>query len=192
MKHHNGSQSSKPVVAGNKQSKPRARAEHSCCKITANEVAIFGGWADRPLNDLWSFNFVDMEWRVLVSSGIQPRPRYRHSAEFIGNNLYILGGSDNNEDIPEQSRNLGIHVLSLSTMQWSHPPLSGGFNPFPRSGHGSTVIGVTTIAIFGGKYNNQVFSNSIAISFLDSLKFGDVVISRFSSTIWSYWMSKLW
>ena len=147
---------SKPVVLGNLQSKPKARAEHSCCKIGANEVAIFGGWAGRPMNDLWSFNFVDMEWRVLVSSGIQPRPRYRHTAEFIGSNMYILGGSDNNDDIPEQSRNLTIHVLSLTTMQWTHPTISGGFNPFPRSGHGSAVIGTVTIAIFGGKLNNQV------------------------------------
>ncbi len=97
-----------------------------------------------------------MEWRVLVSSGIQPRPRYRHTAEFIGSNMYILGGSDNNDDIPEQSRNLTIHVLSLTTMQWTHPTISGGFNPFPRSGHGSAVIGTVTIAIFGGKLNNQV------------------------------------
>ena len=143
-------------MAGNKQSKPRPRAEHSCSKISANEVAIFGGWTDRPMNDLWSFNYVDMEWRVLVSTGIQPRPRYRHTAEFVGNHLYVLGGSDNGDDVAQQSRNLGMHVLNLSTMQWHHPPVISGSNPFPRSGHGSAVIGALTIAVFGGKVNNQV------------------------------------
>jgi hypothetical protein len=33
---------SKPLVRGNKESKPAARAEHTACKTGANEVTIFG------------------------------------------------------------------------------------------------------------------------------------------------------
>ena len=39
----------KPVVAGTGQSRPAARAEHSCCRTGTNEVTIFGGWTDRPV-----------------------------------------------------------------------------------------------------------------------------------------------
>ena len=147
---------SKPLVHGGKDSKPPGRAEHSACKTGTNEVTIFGGWTGGgPSNDMWSFNYVDMEWRVAVSSGIQPRPRYRHTAEVVGLKMYLFGGSDNGADVAENSKYLSIHELSLETMQWSHPNISGS-NPFPRSGHCSTVIGAHSVAIFGGKRNDQV------------------------------------
>lgn len=146
---------SKPLVHGGKDSRPVGRAEHSACKTGTNEVTIFGGWATKPTNEMWAFNYVDMEWRVAVSSGIQPRPRYRHTAEVVGLRMYILGGSDNAEDVSENAKYLSVHELSLETMQWSHPNVTGS-NPFPRSGHSSTVIGAQSVAIFGGKRNDQV------------------------------------
>ncbi|RYH17592.1 hypothetical protein EON65_28400 [archaeon] len=146
---------SKPLVHGGKQSKPEARAEHSACKTGTNEVTIFGGWTSQPTNDMWTFNFVDMEWRPTITSGIQPRSRYRHTAEVIGTKMFLLGGSDNGDDSAEESKSLGLHELNLETMQWNHPTISGA-NPFPRSGHASSVIGAYSIALFGGKRNNTV------------------------------------
>ena len=58
-----------------------------CFLTGTNEVTIFGGWANKPLNDMWAFNYVDMEWREVVSSGIMPKPRYRHTCEVIGNKM---------------------------------------------------------------------------------------------------------
>lgn len=145
---------SKPII-NSKDVRPPARAEHSAVKTATNEVTVFGGWTTQPCNDLWIFNTVDMEWRLSISSGIQPRPRYRHTAEVIGNKMYVLGGSENNEDIAEDSRSLGLHELNLETMQWTHPILSGA-SPFPRSGHSSAVVGAFTIAVFGGKRNATV------------------------------------
>lgn len=149
---------SKPMVHGSKETKPVARAEHAAARTGTNEVTIFGGWSgDHALNDLWTFNFVDMEWQPVSTSGIQPRPRYRHTMEVIGNRLFILGGSDNIDDIAEtSSAHLAtIHELDLATMQWRQLSVSG-VNPFPRSGHASAVIGARSIAIFGGKKNNTV------------------------------------
>jgi Ras-related protein Rab-1A len=165
---------SKPIVHGNRSNKPPARCEHSVCKTGTNEVTIFGGWTDRPMNDCWAFNYVDMEWKQVVTSGIQPRPRYRHTAEIIGNKMYILGGSENGDDIADGSRHLGVHVLNLSTMEWSHPAISG-INPFPRSGHSSAVIGAKSIAIFGGKRNNEVYLNDIIL--LDVESFNTTLIN---------------
>jgi hypothetical protein len=135
--------------------RPQPRVEHSASKISANEVAIFGGWTDQPTNELWVFNYVDLEWRSTVTSGIQPRPRFRHTSEVINGKLFILGGSDNGEDNVDGARHLSFHELNLETMSWSHPELRGG-NPFPRSGHCSSVIGAKSIVIFGGKRNNEV------------------------------------
>ena len=60
-----------------------ARSEHSACKIATNEIGVFGGWTDQPTNEFWIFNYVDMEWTPGTTSGIQPRPRYRHTAEVV-------------------------------------------------------------------------------------------------------------
>lgn len=104
-----------------------------------------------------------MEWKPLVTSGILPRGRYRHTMEVIGNKMFVLGGVDNNQDLAEACQsNISFHALDLATMQWSHPTIKG-VNPFPRSGHSSAVIGAKSIAIFGGKYNTTTFYNDLLL-----------------------------
>ena len=154
----------KPIIVGHNINKPLPRVEHSACKISTNEIMIFGGLTDKegPTNDLWTFNIVDMEWKKQVSSGIQPKARYRHTSEMLGHTMYIFGGSDTNDDIAQGNTYLNLSELDLETMQWSHPILVGSV-PFPRSGHSSTVIGVNSVAIFGGKLNNQIYFNDLII-----------------------------
>jgi hypothetical protein len=69
--------------------------------------------------------------------------------------MIVMGGSDNNEDVADGQRHLAMHELNLDTMEWTHPELRGG-NPFPRSGHGSSVIGAHSVVIFGGKRSEEV------------------------------------
>ncbi len=115
---------SKPIVhRGSPTNRPIARTEHSATKIDTNEIAIFGGWTGRPASDLWIFNYVDMVWVEPVISGIRPKGRFRHTSEIIGKTLYILGGSDNIDDIADGCRNLNIHALDLNNMEWSHPEI---------------------------------------------------------------------
>lgn len=155
---------SKPLVHSSRESRPPPRAEHTACRTGTNEVTIFGGWGNETaLNDMWTFNVVDMEWKNVTTSGIQPRPRYRHTMEVIGNKVFVLGGVDNGEDLAEAcSSNVAFHVLDLSTLQWTHPSIRG-VNPFPRSGHSSAVIGAKSIAIFGGKFNHATFYNDLLL-----------------------------
>jgi len=178
---------SKPLVHGtrSKKQKPPARAEHCACKTSANEVTIFGGWLDSPSgpsNDLWTFNFVDCEWKEVQTSGIHPRPRYRHTSEIIASSrFFVLGGSDNGEDVADASHNnLGLHELNLETMQWSHPALKG-FSPFPRSGHGSCVVGATTIAVFGGKRSGEQFFNDVVL--IDTATFSTTLVNAVESCL---------
>jgi len=161
VQHTNGISTPVKTAGNGNGHKPLPRTEHTACKTATNEITIFGGWNSKPLNDLWTFNYVELEWKILITSGIQPRPRYRHTSELLGNKLYILGGSDNEQDNPELSRNLGFHILSMETMTWSHPNIAGT-NPFPRSGHASALIGAKSIAIFGGKRNATVSTKTNA------------------------------
>ena len=157
----------KPLVHGNLGTKPAPRIEHSSCKISANEIMIFGGWTTQPVNDVWVFNAVDMQWRQEVTSGIQAKPRYRHTSEVLGSKMYIFGGSDTPDDNAETCGYLSLHELDLETLQWSHPSLVGN-NPFPRSGHASAVVGATTVAIFGGKRNSTYYLNDLILIDLSS------------------------
>jgi hypothetical protein len=152
----------KPLVLGPRSSQPTPRADHSASKTGTNEVSIFGGWvgSNGPTNELWTFNVVEMEWKKSITSGIQPRARYRHTSEVIGTKLYILGGSENGEDVADGCRHLGLHELNIETMQWAHPFLAG-ISPFPRSGHCSAVIGAQTLAVFGGKRTAELFMNDL-------------------------------
>ena len=158
---------SKPLVHGSRQQKPSGRAAHSACKIGSNEVAVFGGWSERPLNDLWSFNYADMEWRLLSTQGVTPKPRYRHTSEFLAGKLYIFGGSDNARDVADGCSYLSLHELAMDSMTWTSPQLRGA-NPFPRSGHCTAVVGARSVAVFGGKRSNEVFLNDFVIVDLES------------------------
>ena len=115
-----------------------------------------------PTNDLIIFDYNDLEWKECITSGIQPKPRYRHTADVVMGKMIVMGGSDNSEDIADGSYNLRIHELKLDTMEWSHPELRGG-DPFPRSGHGSAVVGSHFVAIFGGKRSDEVLHRTVCI-----------------------------
>jgi small GTP-binding protein len=153
----------KPMIHGDKRDRPDRRTEHSASKIGTNQVAIFGGWTVKPESDLWVLDYVNMEWNRLLPSGIPPKPRYRHTSVVHDGSLYIMGGSDTGADeIRGTGSHLGIHKLSLSEMQWTHPDISGS-NPFPRSGHCSSLVGSGSVAIFGGKRSNIEFLNDLHI-----------------------------
>ena len=131
-------------------------------KVSANKVMVFGGYtkASRVTNDLWSFDHQDMEWTEEIVSGIKPKARYRHTAECVGSKMFVLGGVNNGEDDVSLCQHIGLSVLDLSTLQWSHPVLKGSAGLFPRSGHCSCVVGSHHIAIFGGKsLGKESYSN---------------------------------
>jgi hypothetical protein len=156
---------SKPIIpmSTSGRSNPMARAEHSASKIpNTNQVLIFGGWADGPCNELWVFDYVDLEWKEFATSGILPRPRYRHTSEISNAKFYILGGSDSPDDTCDGRSYLSFHELNLETLQWTHPELRGG-NPFPRSGHTSSVIGAHSLVVFGGKRSEEVSASLVLL-----------------------------
>lgn len=160
----NGSWSwSKPLI--NSKIRPPSRTDFSIVKVRTNVCMMFGGYTsdNKVVGDLWSLDYQNLEWREEAVSGIKPRPRYRHTAEVIGNKMYILGGVDNGDDDATQSKGstfATINVLNLETMEWSQPKLSGE-NPFPRSGHSSCVVGTDHIAVFGGKLKSDVYYNDV-------------------------------
>ena len=52
----------------------------------------FGGVAERPYNDTWSFNISTRKWTELQCTGSIPSPRSNHAAVLIDNVMYVFGG----------------------------------------------------------------------------------------------------
>jgi L-alanine-DL-glutamate epimerase-like enolase superfamily enzyme len=83
---------------------------------------------------------VDNEWTRVLAQGILPKARFRHTSEVrhtvlpvctgascktfhmcyqvIRDKMYVLGGSDNIEDVCDGIRGLGMSVLSLDSYRF--------------------------------------------------------------------------
>lgn len=178
---------------------PLPRAEHTATKTNTNEVTIFGGWIgstagriggestidNEYTNDIWTFNVIDREWKRVLTQGESPMGRCGHTAEFIQNKLYILGGRASVGPNSNISQNrLGLAVLDYSDMRWDYPNFtmkhiggSGGSNNssiFPRFGHSSATIGAKSLLVFGGIRLASSASANGGITYLNDLLLCDI------------------
>ncbi|KAE8615162.1 hypothetical protein XENTR_v10008429 [Xenopus tropicalis] len=83
-----------PVTKG---TPPSPRESHSavvyCRKDTGKpKLYIFGGMSGCRLADLWELNIETMTWLSPQSKGAAPLPRSLHTANIIGNRMYVFGG----------------------------------------------------------------------------------------------------
>ncbi|CAL8318385.1 unnamed protein product [Lota lota] len=149
-----------------KGGRPTARESHTAVAYAGRgspKLYIFGGMQGSRLDDLWQLDLDSMVWSSPATKGPRPLPRSLHSANIIGNKMFIFGGwvpysetakAKGSEWICTNS----LHALNLDAMSWqdlspdeqaqghskaphleledSHP---GG--PKPRAGHCSTTIG---------------------------------------------------
>jgi hypothetical protein len=177
---------------------PLPRAEHTTTKTNTNEVTIFGGWLgaaagragsdveNEYTNDIWTFNIVDREWKRVLTQGESPMGRCGHTAEFIQNKLYILGGraSAGPTGTNNDSSRLGLAVLDYSDMRWDYPAftskqigVSGGSSNasiFPRFGHSSATIGAKSLLVFGGIRLSSSTNSNNGITYLNDLLLCDI------------------
>ncbi|XP_030197882.1 host cell factor 2 [Gadus morhua] len=153
-----------------KGGRPAARESHTAVAYAGRgspKLFIFGGMQGRRLDDLWQLDLDSMVWSAPLTKGPRPLARSLHSANIIGNKMFIFGGW-----VPysEPAKTKGaewictnsLHALNLDTMSWQdlspeepaqgHPKPQdkppqleleeshpGG--PKPRAGHCSTAIG---------------------------------------------------
>ncbi|CAL8328301.1 unnamed protein product [Boreogadus saida] len=153
-----------------KGGRPAARESHTAVAYAGRgspKLFIFGGMQGRRLDDLWQLDLDSMVWSSPLTKGPRPLARSLHSANIMGNKMFIFGGW-----VPysEPAKTKGaewictnsLHALNLDTMSWQdlspeepaqgHPKPQdkppqleleeshpGG--PKPRAGHSSTAIG---------------------------------------------------
>ncbi|XP_061570599.1 host cell factor 2 [Cololabis saira] len=147
---------------------PSARESHTsvgCTSLGSPKLYIFGGMQGCRLNDLWQLDLDSMVWSKPQTRGPTPLPRSLHSANVIGNKMYVFGGWI---PVPESQRQTGLDwictnslsVLSLDSMSWQNlaadeqddlesqlqsqgPQVDDQYAcwPRPRAGHCSVAVG---------------------------------------------------
>lgn len=93
------------------------RAGHSSC-VFQEKILLFGGqvFAGKGkynfLNDFYSFDPKNNEWKYYTTKGDIPEPRSQHQAVIYKNMMIIVGGCDQNTLFND------IYALNLETLTW--------------------------------------------------------------------------
>ncbi|XP_077195852.1 host cell factor 2 [Paroedura picta] len=137
------------------------------------KMFIFGGMSGCRLNDLWELDIETMTWSKPETKGTVPLPRSLHTANVIGNKMYVFGGwvpqstEDNISSQDSEWKCTGsFSYLNLDTTEWvclisDSQEDKNNLLPGPRAGHCAVIIG-TRLYIWSGRdgyrkaWNNQV------------------------------------
>lgn len=149
---------------------PSARESHTAVAYTglgSPKLYIFGGMEGCRLDDLWQLDLDTMVWSMPETRGCRPLPRSLHSANVIGNKMYVFGGWI---PVPESERanfigtewicTNSLSLLNLDTMNWQNlgpeqqddiesqlqsqgPPSDDPYacRPRARAGHCTAAVG---------------------------------------------------
>ncbi|XP_023668423.2 host cell factor 2 [Paramormyrops kingsleyae] len=148
---------------------PSARESHTavahCSKSSYSpKLYVFGGMSGQRLGDLWQLDIETMTWSTPETKGPPPFPRSLHSANVIGNKMYIFGGWVPVLRTDDKPNALGeewictssLSVLNFDTMTWTslgppEPEAEGSSSgPRARAGHCATTIG-SRLYIWSGR-----------------------------------------
>ncbi|GAN07035.1 conserved hypothetical protein [Mucor ambiguus] len=79
---------------------PRPRHEHSVDAVGGRYLVVFGGLCYNSVgeNDVFVYDTFDNRWFVPPITGHVPHLRFGHASTVIGNNLYIHGGAQLDND----------------------------------------------------------------------------------------------
>jgi hypothetical protein len=89
---------SSPIVTTVKEVYPAPRSRHTAVLVQKTEheplrVILFaGGGKNKIFDDLWILDVEKMEWYQPHTTGTKPSPRWGHTANVIGDKMYVFGG----------------------------------------------------------------------------------------------------
>lgn len=140
-----------PVPAERSFYRPTARASHSAVEY-GGKMWIFGGArAGKVFNELHSLTLNGAEgtepftWQF-VEDGMQPPPRYDHSAAVVGDTMVVYGGRNTTHQFINE-----VWVFDFTTMLWSLRELSMPEHMAGRYGHSASApAGGSRMYVFGG------------------------------------------
>ncbi|XP_077328248.1 host cell factor 2 isoform X3 [Lithobates pipiens] len=141
-----------------KGTSPCPRESHSAVIYSRKDnrkpkLYVFGGMSGCRLDDLWELDIETMTWNSPEAKGVSPLPRSLHTANVIGNRMYIFGGwvpqSENGDSAPAQENQWkctnSFSYLDLDSMEWTMLMADSSEEkvnwPRPRAGHCAVTVG---------------------------------------------------
>eukprot|EP00079_Xenopus_tropicalis_P033945 XP_017947716.1 PREDICTED: host cell factor 2 isoform X4 [Xenopus tropicalis] len=176
-----------PVTKG---TPPSPRESHSavvyCRKDTGKpKLYIFGGMSGCRLADLWELNIETMTWLSPESKGAAPLPRSLHTANIIGNRMYVFGGwvpQRQCDDSPLSKDNQwkctnSFSYLDLDKSEWvtlkSDCQEEKKNWPGPRAGHCAVTFGKRLYIWSGRDGYNKAWNYQVCCKDLWYIDTGD-------------------
>ncbi|XP_028810849.1 host cell factor 2-like [Denticeps clupeoides] len=153
---------------------PSARESHTSVVYTkaghTHKLYIFGGMCGHRLDDLWQLDIDTMTWSTPETRGLRPLARSLHTANLIGNRMFVFGGWVPVADAEDEPDALGaewictnsLYALSLDSLTWEClGPEPGALvssgakeyqdsGPRARAGHCAATIG-SRLYIWSGR-----------------------------------------
>ncbi|EJD43628.1 galactose oxidase [Auricularia subglabra TFB-10046 SS5] len=143
--------------------KPIQRRAHTAVYYKGRIWVFGGGNGVRALNDVWALDVsvpVDrMRWDQVETHGKRPSPRGYHTANLVGQNMVVVGGSDGRECFQD------IWVLNLDTFEWRNVNTEKSYR---RLSHCATQVG-SYLFVMGG-HDSQKYTNELLLFNLITLQ----------------------
>ncbi|CAI9597361.1 unnamed protein product [Staurois parvus] len=145
-------------ITQTKGTSPCPRESHSAVIYSRKDnrkpkLYIFGGMSGCRLGDLWELDIETMTWSSPEAKGVSPLPRSLHTANMIGNRMYIFGGwvpqTENGDSSAAEENHWkctnSFSYLDLDSMEWGVLMADSSEEkvnwPRPRAGHCAVTVG---------------------------------------------------
>ncbi|KAH9292810.1 hypothetical protein KI387_041985, partial [Taxus chinensis] len=131
---------------------------HSTCVeyfTSSKSLIIFGGYGGRGRHSRQNDSLLlDTESGNLKTLNVKdpPNPRMGHTALFVGQHLYIIGGREDPTRILSE-----VWFLHVTELKWHMVEFSGEVLP-PRHRHAAAVVG-SCIYVFGGIHGFTIYGD---------------------------------
>ncbi len=131
------------------------RAMHAASISQDGRIYIFGGNSTSgPLADLWQYDIITSQWKMLTPTGSPPAPRQQASAVFYDNKIYFFGGWNGNLSQPIYYNDVWSYSINTNSRDANEWKLVRGASnsanvPQGRGGHTAVVYG-DGMYVFGG------------------------------------------
>ncbi|KAJ8245356.1 hypothetical protein GJAV_G00269890 [Gymnothorax javanicus] len=148
---------------------PCPRESHSAVVYSSKgnyspRLYIFGGMRGQRLSDLWQLDIETMTWSLPETKGPPPLPRSLHSANVIGNKMFVFGGWVPAMTAEDRANAAGTEwictsslcELDLDTLTWQtlsperQQEEGKACGPRARAGHCTAAVG-SRIYVWSGR-----------------------------------------
>jgi len=152
---------------------PSARNGHTAT-LVGNELYLIGGWlGSTPLaaQDIYVLNLDRMEWREVRPEGDPVVPCNMHTADLLGETIYVFRGGDGKNYMND------LYRFNTVAKVWEELRPDGAA-PSPRANHSSCLFG-SQLFIFGGwngidRLNDMYVYDALTYSWTTICPLGEV------------------